>query len=93
MKIATTLLSTSGKTCVSSEHLWLRLQILISAGDLDEAYRLAKEEGFCGGLVRAWHRMECVPVIFKRMIGKGKEPDWDGEWEDVARLLRENSDT
>jgi hypothetical protein len=88
LRISTTLLSTTARPCATSDHLWLRLQILISAGDLEEAYRFAREEGFGGSLARAWWRMEAVPVIFGRMAEKGKEVDWEGEWSAVEEVLK-----
>lgn len=86
--IAKTLLSTTPRECATSDQLWLRLQILMSAGDLDEAYTYACDEGFGGSLARAWWRMEAVPIIFERMKETGRGLDWKGEWEAVEAVVR-----
>ena len=92
MKVASLLLSTTGRACPSSETLWLRLQVLLSAGELDEAWRIVQEEGDGGSLARSWWRMQAVPVIFERMEQKGKEAPWGLEWDKCAEKLRNDTE-
>jgi len=92
LRTATTLLSTSRRSPSSSEVLWLRLQILLSADELDQAYTFARDDGFGGGLARAWWRMEGVPIISERMKGKGKDLDWEVEWTAVEQVLKSDTE-
>ena len=90
MMIAKLLINTSGKESSTSDIYWLRLQILISSGDLTEALKIAQEQGKAGTLAMMWYRMEAVPVILSR-LESGVEEGWKTEWEWVSDKIKEDS--
>ncbi|WRT66679.1 uncharacterized protein IL334_003639 [Kwoniella shivajii] len=91
-KIALLLLNTS-KTPTTSETLWLKLQILLSAGQLDDALRFVQDEGKQGGLVRLHWRMEGVKEILSRMESDKKVSTWKEERDWVSKLLKDDKDS
>ncbi|KAK8864694.1 hypothetical protein IAR55_001946 [Kwoniella newhampshirensis] len=80
LKIAQTILSTTGKKCETSEMLWLRLQVLLSSGEYAEVLKVAREEGAEGSLARLWWRMEGVKEALRRM-SEEKIDVIQAEWE------------
>ncbi|WVW84264.1 hypothetical protein I302_106294 [Kwoniella bestiolae CBS 10118] len=94
LKMATLLLNTC-KSPSTSEGLWLKLQILLSAGSPEEALKFLQNEGREGGLVRLWWRMEGVRESLTRLEEGGK--DCRGYWEEergwVEGLLRGDKDS
>ncbi|WWC88996.1 uncharacterized protein L201_003913 [Kwoniella dendrophila CBS 6074] len=95
LKIATLLMNTS-KSPLTSETLWLKLQILLSANQLEEALSLLQgKEGIQGGLVRLWWRMEGVKEILKRSHNDSKDTKkhWEKERDWIATLLKDDKDS
>lgn len=88
--IAKLLINTSGKDSSTSDIYWLRLQILISSGDLNEALKIAQEQGKGGSLAMMWYRMEAVPVILSRLEAD-QEEGWKVEWDWVTSKIKEDS--
>ncbi|WWD03229.1 hypothetical protein V865_001280 [Kwoniella europaea PYCC6329] len=94
LKIALLLLNTS-KSPSTSEGLWLKSQILLSAGQLEEALGFLQDQGQEGGLVRLWWRMEGVREGLKRLKEAGKDTIqyWQKEREWVGGLLKADKDS
>ncbi|OCF74339.1 hypothetical protein I204_04710 [Kwoniella mangroviensis CBS 8886] len=94
LKIALLLLNTS-KSPSTSEGLWLKLQIVLSAGQLEEALVFLQDQGQEGGLVRLWWRMEGAREVLKRMEEGGKDTIqyWEKEREWVGELLKADKDS
>ncbi|WWD16993.1 hypothetical protein CI109_101429 [Kwoniella shandongensis] len=96
LKIAQTLLSTTGKTCETSEILWLRIQVLLSSGEYAEVLKLAREEGAKGSLARVWWRMEGIKETLRRMAEdgvEGLEEEWKTERAWVEGVLSEDTES
>ena len=95
MKTAKTLLALSRTQSSSADILWLRLQILLSSGDVAGALKAARESGDRGGISRLWWRMEGVRAGIE-MLEEGCV-EWKGEKEKerewVKALLREDRES
>jgi hypothetical protein len=89
LTISKLLLNTSGKVSSTSDEYWLRLQILISSGDLADALKVAQEQGKAGSLALEWYRMDAVPVILDRM-DQGQAEGWKIELEWITNKIRED---
>ncbi|WVR06742.1 hypothetical protein IAU60_003777 [Kwoniella sp. DSM 27419] len=93
LKIASLLLNTSTKSPSTSETLWLKSQILISAGQLDEALEYLVQEGADGALARLWWRLEGVKEVLGRMENKETiTSSWQAERVWVTALLEQDSE-
>ncbi|ORX35576.1 N-acetyltransferase B complex non catalytic subunit-domain-containing protein [Kockovaella imperatae] len=90
LRVSSTLLSLARRVCDSADSLWLHLQIMIGAGNLSEALKLAQTVGSDGNLARMWYRMEGVKEILRRM-GDGEEvrAAWREEWEWAKAKLKD----
>ena len=68
---------------------YLILQVLVSAGELEEAWNFARKEGE-GSVARAWWRMEAVKVIAERARGEAwVSASWKMEWEWADRMMKD----
>jgi hypothetical protein len=70
LKIAQIILSTTPSDAPTSEILWLKLQILLSSGQLKSAHQLLTKEGTGGSLARDWWRITGIQEIAKRVTAE-----------------------
>jgi N-terminal acetyltransferase B complex non-catalytic subunit len=93
MKVAKTLVTLAGKASQSSDELWLRLQISLSARDPEGALKLARDGGQAGSLGRLWWRMEGVKVALGRIENvEVVKTGWQDEKDWVCGLLQGDTD-
>lgn len=85
--MAKLLLSTAGKDCPTSDVYWLRMKILLAAGDAVGALKIAQEHGKVGSLNRLWYRMTMVPEIMEK-LEDGKAEGWELEWQWVVEKVK-----
>lgn len=78
------MLSTTSPEAETSDILWLRTQILLSAGQLKTAHELLVREGTGGSLARDWYRMTGIQEIAKRVESSGSAVDVNEESEGSA---------
>ncbi|EIW66004.1 hypothetical protein TREMEDRAFT_35664 [Tremella mesenterica DSM 1558] len=81
LKFANLLFETTLDSATTTDHLWLRLQILLACGEEQKAWQTVK---FItnGSLNRLWWRMEACKVIAKRLQTPGTSWGWETEfWE------------
>nr|XP_018262725.1 uncharacterized protein I303_04205 [Kwoniella dejecticola CBS 10117]OBR84883.1 hypothetical protein I303_04205 [Kwoniella dejecticola CBS 10117] len=98
LKLALLLLNTVKSPQHTSETLWLKAQILLSAEQLEEALQFLREEGKQGGIVRLWWRMEFVREILRRLSDKEDKrevvvKEWEVEVEWAVALLKTDKDS
>ncbi|WWC69868.1 uncharacterized protein I206_103811 [Kwoniella pini CBS 10737] len=98
LKIALLLLNTSKSPQHTSETLWLKAQILLSSGQLQEALKFLKQEGKHGGTVRLWWRMEFAREILRRMSDQEYDREvlkkgWEDEIQWVTQLFKSDKES
>lgn len=82
----------TAKQFATADIMWLRLQILISAGELEQAWNVIEAEALRdhGSLTREWWKMRAAEVILKRMEDKGEDVSlkWEAAWTYINNQLR-----
>ena len=79
LKPASLLFAMSAKTATTSDHLWLRLHILMAAGDIRQAWSTARDVND-GNLHRLYARIQCCREICRRGQLLGDKWDWRGDF-------------